>query len=74
MQSIKHLKNDYVQLGNLIYKPYTVCDLPPTFGATDEDGYSFITEWFNSANSQDLLANAIENCKRIDSKLNVREI
>ena len=31
-------------------------------------------EWFNSANSQDLLANAIENCKRIDSKLNVREI
>ena len=31
-------------------------------------------EWFNSANSQDILANAIENCKRIDSKLNVREI
>ena len=47
MQKMKHLKNDYVQLGNLIYKPYTVCDLPPTFGATDEDGYSFITEWFN---------------------------
>ena len=47
MQSIKHLKKDYVQLGNLIYKPYTVCDLPPTFGAIDEDGYSLITEWFN---------------------------
>ena len=31
-------------------------------------------EWFNSVNSQELLANAIENCKRIDSKLNVREI
>ena len=31
-------------------------------------------EWFNSANSQELLANAIENCKRIDNKLNVREI
>tara|TARA_R110002110_G_scaffold13622_1_gene65064 strand:+ start:251 stop:487 length:237 start_codon:yes stop_codon:yes gene_type:complete len=31
-------------------------------------------EWFNSSSSQDLLANAIENCKRIDSKLNVREI
>ena len=31
-------------------------------------------EWFNSANSQDLLANAIENCKEIDNKLNVREI
>ena len=31
-------------------------------------------EWFNSANSQELLANAIENCKRLDNKLNVREI
>jgi len=31
-------------------------------------------EWFNSANSQELLANAIENCKRIDNKLNIREI
>ena len=31
-------------------------------------------EWFNSTNSQELLANAIENCKRIDNKLNVREI
>ena len=47
MQSIKHLKNDYVQLGNLIYKPHTICDLPPTFGAIDENGYSLITEWFN---------------------------
>ena len=32
-------------------------------------------EWFNSVNSQELLANAIENCKRIDSKNpNLREI
>ena len=32
-------------------------------------------EWFNSVNSQELLANAIENCKRIDSNnKNVREI
>ena len=31
-------------------------------------------EWFNSTNSQELLANAIENCKEIDNKLNVREI
>ena len=31
-------------------------------------------EWFNSANSQELLANAIENCKEIDNKLNVRKI
>jgi len=31
-------------------------------------------EWFNSTNSQELLANAIENCKRIDEKSNRRTI
>ena len=31
-------------------------------------------EWFNSVNSQELLANAIENCKRLDENINVREI
>ena len=31
-------------------------------------------EWFNSANSQELLYQAIKNCKQIDNKLNVREI
>ena len=27
-------------------------------------------KWFNSANSQELLANAIENCKELDKKNN----
>ena len=31
-------------------------------------------EWFNSVDSQELLANAIENCKRLDKNINVREI
>ena len=31
-------------------------------------------EWFNSANSQELLYKAIENCKRLDKNINVREI
>ena len=31
-------------------------------------------EWFNSTNSQELLANAIENCKRIDEKNNITKI
>ena len=31
-------------------------------------------EWFNNVESQELLANAIENCKEIDNKLSVREI
>ena len=31
-------------------------------------------DWFNSVNSQELLASAIEECKRIDENINVREI
>ena len=31
-------------------------------------------DWFNSANSQELLANAIEQCKKIDKKEGRRAI
>ena len=31
-------------------------------------------DWFNSVNSQELLANAIDNCKRIDEKSNRKAI
>ena len=31
-------------------------------------------DWFNSVNSQELLYKAIENCKRLDENINVREI
>ena len=31
-------------------------------------------EWFNSVNSKELLYKAIENCKRLDKNINVREI
>ena len=31
-------------------------------------------DWFNSANSQELLANAIEECKKIDNESNRRAI
>ena len=47
MNKIKFLKNNYIKLNQTIYKPHTICELPPTFGMVDNDGYSFITEWFN---------------------------
>ena len=31
-------------------------------------------EWFNSVDSQELLANAIKECKEIDKKNNLRKI
>ena len=49
MQTMKHLKNDYVQLGKQIYRPYKGCDLPDNFGfnydiENDKEG---IGRWFN---------------------------
>jgi len=38
---IKFLKNNYIQLNKITYKPHTICDLPTKFG-TEE-----IIEWFN---------------------------
>ena len=48
MQTIKHLKNNYIQLNKTVYKPYTICQLADTkFGLVDNNGYSLVTEWFN---------------------------
>jgi len=48
MNTIKFLKNNYIKLNNITYKPYTICQLADTkFGLVDEDGCSIITEWFN---------------------------
>ena len=54
MNKIKFLKNNKIILKSpcstisVIYKPYTICELADTrFGQVDEDGFSYITEWFN---------------------------
>ena len=48
MNKIKFLKNNYIQLNNILYKPYTICKLADTrFGQVDEDGFSYVTQWFN---------------------------
>ena len=48
MQTIRFLKDNYIQLNGITYKPYTVCQLADTkFGQVDENGYSLVTEWFN---------------------------
>ena len=54
MNKIKFLKNNKIILKSpcgtisTIYKPYTICELADTrFGQVDEDGFSYITEWFN---------------------------
>ena len=47
MNKIKFLKEDRIQLDNLIYKPYTVCDLPANFGCIEFNEKEGISEWFN---------------------------
>ena len=37
-----------IKLNNITYKPYTICQLADTrFGQVDEEGFSYITNWFN---------------------------
>ena len=47
MQTIKHLKADKIQLGNLIYKPYTICAIPNNFGCIEFGEKEGISEWIN---------------------------
>ena len=48
MNKIKFLKNNYIQLNTTVYRPYTICELADArFGQVDEDGNSYITQWFN---------------------------
>ena len=48
MNKIKFLKNNKIILNNILYKPYTICELADTrFGQVDEEGFSYITNWFN---------------------------
>ena len=35
MNTIKFLKEDYIQLNKAIYKPYKVCDIPQNFGCIE---------------------------------------
>ena len=50
MNKIKFLRNNYIQLNTTVYRPYTICELADTrFCQVDEDGNSYINEWFNYA-------------------------
>ena len=56
MNSIKFLKESKIALNGVVYKPYLIGNLPPSFGfrekgETGEDGTDYVTEgiseWFN---------------------------
>ena len=40
MNTIKFLKEERIELNGVVYKPYKICNLPPSFGEE-------ILEWFN---------------------------
>ena len=49
MNIIKHLKEDKIKLNGIVYKPYKVCELPPSFGEdilswVNYRGYTYIQE------------------------------
>jgi hypothetical protein len=50
MQALRRQRTtNIIKLGKVIYKPYTVGNLPPTFAFTynEEDDADGITSWFN---------------------------
>jgi len=47
MNTIKFLKNDYIQINKQIYKPYTICEIPNNFGCIEYQEKPGINEWFN---------------------------
>ena len=54
MNKIKFLQKDRIELNGIVYKPYTICNIPTNFGCTvyeyDGDGFPLregIDHWFN---------------------------
>ena len=47
MNTIKFLKENYIKLNNITYKPYTICDLPANFGCINFGEKEGISTWFN---------------------------
>ena len=78
MQKLKHLKNDYLQLGNLIYKPYTVCDLPANFGCInfgEKEGlghFSRIYNLYKNLNKKYICKIVVDKRKKLFLKKNIK--
>ena len=47
MNTIKYLKDNRIELNGVIYKPYTICNLPSNFGCIEFNSGEGISEWFN---------------------------
>ena len=47
MNTIKHLKEDEIELNGIVYKPYKICDIPSNFGCIEFNSREGISEWFN---------------------------
>jgi len=46
MKTIKHLKDNKIELAGVTYRPYFIGDLPNNFGCLDYDGNDGVHEWF----------------------------
>jgi hypothetical protein len=47
MNTIKHLKEDKIELNGILYKPHTICNIPANFGCIEYNSGEGIDEWFN---------------------------
>ena len=47
VKTIKFLKQERIQLGDVTYKPYKICNIPARFGCHEFNEKEGISEWFN---------------------------
>ena len=45
MKTIKFLKEGKVRVNGVVYKPYTICELPTRFGCINYNDSYGISEW-----------------------------
>ena len=51
MNTIKYLKDNRIELNGVVYKPYTICNLPANFGCIEFNSGEGVSEWFNYKDS-----------------------
>ena len=51
MKTIKYLKDNRIELNGVVYKPYTICNLPANFGCIEFNSGEGVSEWFNYKDS-----------------------
>ena len=63
MNTIKFLKEGKIRVNGIVYKPYTICDLPTRFGCINYGEGFGISEWLHLPSPKGGLTNIIDESR-----------